>query len=1288
MRQKLRQTADFCRWSLYLTIVIVALALTAGRLLIGRLYLYQDSIESWLSSILLVSVSTERAAGLWEGIFPVIELDQVRLGSADSQAALIAGSVRAVPDYVRSFRYANTVWHELTVNDVQINLQQQESGRWALSGLESTGAGNQDSLSRLVEMVFRSQSIQIKNLQVNFHFADESDLVIAFEQVSAQNDGEFHRMIFSAQEGSNENSVDALIELGGHDFQFSSMRGQAYLGLKGADLAFLVRTFLTDFGIDRANSLLPGRGEIWVDIEPGNISAEGSLSLAGIVFGDLPQVSLDAYVRAAGTADDDWSLDILQTQLQIDELKVPEIDLHLSRTGSLLRIQTTELDLEPWQQVTAAISSASPNLKEALDALSPRGLVQNALLELPLLAVDNWRFTSNLRAFSVDTYESAPALENLQVYIEITPSAGRAIFDSANTQMDFPNLFAEPLLHERLTGQVDWRAERATQTLKVFSSAIQSRGEYGSAVGQFRLVTALDGGFPSDFTLVSGLRNGLASDWPKFVPVNLSQGLYNWLAASNVEGGINEAGFIYRGAIASPIAPDRTVQLRGLLDQGGLRYADGWPRIEALQGGFGLSDGLFQGDLSAGFIAGLDLGPLSFSVHRGDWMQIDLIARGGLENMVDLLRDTPVRQKLGAGLDPLVFVGQATAEIGMMLPLRETGASGPEIEISVQLDGNGLLIPSMDLAVESISGPIRYNNSGLWADGISAQLWQKPVELKIETTSDIRIQWNTEIQMDSLQEWRPAALLQPFTGSAEVEGEIIVPWQNAGLIRYALSSSTEGVLSEAPTPLAKSASESRLLTLMVVDAPLGPLVEARWGDYFDLSVNLDKTGKMQQGAFAIDADRPQKIPGQLLGHLNLQSMDILEWQKYLFPQSATAASYADLDLTPDVAIRSYNSSFDGMALGPLQGRFRLQEGDVQFDFQSAFGGGILRYQGPQSDLPYDLQLDWANLTSLPGRGSASGAEAESDEDILEAELEATGLSGVDPARVPPIRVSIKELQSAERSLGQWSFAIRPVENGLEVTDLQASFSGGSIQPAQDDASDSAVEPSSRASLSWTREGLDESTHILVGAEVTNVADLFSMFDQPRALRSETGLISADLSWAGAPWQGSIENASGQMTIAFDTGNFNAEVQGVGSALMKLVGLFNIQTWGRRLKFDFSDLTGDGTFYDTIRGSFDLHEGTLTTASPVVIDLSSGRLRFDGEVNLITNQVNAELVANLPVRDNLAWIGGVVAGLPVAAGIWLVGELFKDQLDSIARVTYSVTGDLDAPEVEPRAAEEI
>ena len=50
MRQKLRQTADFCRWSLYLTIVIVALALTAGRLLIGRLYLYQDSIESWLSS--------------------------------------------------------------------------------------------------------------------------------------------------------------------------------------------------------------------------------------------------------------------------------------------------------------------------------------------------------------------------------------------------------------------------------------------------------------------------------------------------------------------------------------------------------------------------------------------------------------------------------------------------------------------------------------------------------------------------------------------------------------------------------------------------------------------------------------------------------------------------------------------------------------------------------------------------------------------------------------------------------------------------------------------------------------------------------------------------------------------------------------------------------------------------------------------------------------------------------------------------------------------------------------
>jgi hypothetical protein len=69
-------------------------------------------------------------------------------------------------------------------------------------------------------------------------------------------------------------------------------------------------------------------------------------------------------------------------------------------------------------------------------------------------------------------------------------------------------------------------------------------------------------------------------------------------------------------------------------------------------------------------------------------------------------------------------------------------------------------------------------------------------------------------------------------------------------------------------------------------------------------------------------------------------------------------------------------------------------------------------------------------------------------------------------------------------------------------------------------------------------------------------------------------------------------------------------------------------------------------------------------------------------------VDAELVATLPVRNNLAWVTAAAVGLPAAVGVWLFGELFKEELDSMASITYQVTGDLDAPEVDAEGAEDV
>lgn len=80
MRRRLKQTADFCRWSLYLSIVLAAVFLLLCRLLITQLYFYQTQIESYLSDALLTPVTAEAARGVWDTIYPIIELEGLQLG--------------------------------------------------------------------------------------------------------------------------------------------------------------------------------------------------------------------------------------------------------------------------------------------------------------------------------------------------------------------------------------------------------------------------------------------------------------------------------------------------------------------------------------------------------------------------------------------------------------------------------------------------------------------------------------------------------------------------------------------------------------------------------------------------------------------------------------------------------------------------------------------------------------------------------------------------------------------------------------------------------------------------------------------------------------------------------------------------------------------------------------------------------------------------------------------------------------------------------------------------------
>ena len=97
----------------------------------------------------------------------------------------------------------------------------------------------------------------------------------------------------------------------------------------------------------------------------------------------------------------------------------------------------------------------------------------------------------------------------------------------------------------------------------------------------------------------------------------------------------------------------------------------------------------------------------------------------------------------------------------------------------------------------------------------------------------------------------------------------------------------------------------------------------------------------------------------------------------------------------------------------------------------------------------------------------------------------------------------------------------------------------------------------------------------------------------------------------------------------------------------------------------------------------MHSGTLEVNEIDVNGASSG-FRFTGLVDLDNapepQTVDGELVVTLQVAKNLPWVAALAAGLPVAAGVFVVSKVFEKQVNRFSSGVYSITGNLDDPEV--------
>ncbi len=148
-----------------------------------------------------------------------------------------------------------------------------------------------------------------------------------------------------------------------------------------------------------------------------------------------------------------------------------------------------------------------------------------------------------------------------------------------------------------------------------------------------------------------------------------------------------------------------------------------------------------------------------------------------------------------------------------------------------------------------------------------------------------------------------------------------------------------------------------------------------------------------------------------------------------------------------------------------------------------------------------------------------------------------------------------------------------------------------------------------------------------------------------------------------------------MQVDIGRGNFLEATAGASGAL-RVVSILNLTDIVRRLSL--SNMFESGIPFDSVDGEVEVGAGKLNVARMEVKGGSS--FQFSGVSDLKTKEIDAEMVATLPVARNLPWIAALAASLPVAAGVFVISQVFDQQMSLLSSAVYSITGTWQDPEV--------
>ncbi|RRV15416.1 YhdP family protein [Pseudomonas saudiphocaensis] len=1240
-------------WLIAVGLMLVALYVSLGRQLVPLVAEYRLEVQDKAHELLAMPLSIGRLEGRWRGFAPRLLAHDVLLG--EGGAAMRLDRLALEPDLAASLWSRQLHFKSVEVSGIHLSLVQDKEGRWRVEGFPEREQQSSNPLERLAE-VQRLGRLSLLDSQVTVEAHGEAPLSLTYANLELRSlDQRLQLSGGLILPDGQPLSLNVQARINHDDWRDSAAR--LYLQLPRSDWAqWLPEKLITSWKLER----LQAGGELWLDWRERSL-AKGVAHLVApaLELGQsqsepvlIEELALKAYLDRASEG---YRLQVDGLAFSFDGARWDDMALVLQQhvADDHWQLGIDQLPVAPLAKLAQALVPMPAVASEYLLGLAPSGTLRNVQLDYRAAAplAERLAFVANLDKAAIDAYHWIPAASNVSGLARGNLGGGELHFDSQDFSLHLAQLFPRPWDYQRSRGSLAWTLNEEAFTL--VAPYLQVEGEEGKLAGDFLIRLMRDPEAEDYMDLRVGLSEGDARYTEKYLPTRspaLSPALSEWLTAAIREGIVEQGYFQYQGSLnKSAVDTARSLSLYFKVRDADFAFQPGWPALREGRGEVLIEDDQVRVRLAEGRMLDSRVHHVlaRIPLRQGERplrLAIEGQVEAGLRDALTLMQVAPIgTADLFAG-----WRGEGALSGSLKLDIPLAAGKAPKVEVEFSSADASLYIPQADLQLGALSGDFRYDSErGLSASRISASALGSPISGKASATGTpgkpaTRIEAGGVVSVAQLKAWRKIEQSLPASGQIPFQLSLALGGTES---RLQIDSSLLGTRLQLPEPFAKAANQRRDTTLRMTLGGERQQYTVKHGSLAALTFTApgnrwsDGGGELVLGGAAANlrSDRGLHVRG------HLPRANLADWQALLAEYSAPDQGQQATSLLRraqlDIGVfEGFGTRVENLALD-----LRRQADAWSLGLDSQIVAGNVRLPDAQGQ-PMVLKLSHLRL---PASEPAEPEVPRQDP-----------LAAVDPRNLPAMDIAVAKVLQGEQLLGAWSLKIRPRSDGVEFSDLDLDLKGLRLAGAG----------GWNTSRSWYKGRLEGG----------NLADVLLAWGFAPSTTSVRFHVDADASWPGSPAFFGMQRLSGRLDARVRNGQLR-EVDGSAQAL-RVFGLLNFDSIGRRLRLDFSDLFSKGLSFDRIKGELVATEGIFVTQGPITVTGPSSNLELDGRLDMVHDRIDAKLLVTLPVSNNLP-LAALIVGAPAIGGaLFVVDKLLGDKVARFASVQYKVEGPWQSPKI--------